>query len=75
MAAIGAPINNAAGSKCAPIIFSAEPEAANPAINRSESPGKKRPINKPVSAKMIANTPINPRVVTIECASKRFAMG
>jgi hypothetical protein len=74
IAAIGAPISNAATFRCAPTIFSAEPEAAKPAIKRSESPGKKRPIKRPVSAKMIARTPINPSVVTIECASNRLAM-
>jgi hypothetical protein len=29
--------------------------ATSPALNNSESPGKKKPINKPVSTKMIKN--------------------
>jgi hypothetical protein len=50
-----------------------DPDAATPATKRRESPGKAKPINKPVSAKMIARTPIRPRSPTTECASKRFA--
>jgi hypothetical protein len=48
------------------------PEAAMPATNKRESPGKARPINKPVSANKIAKIPIKPRSVTIEWASNRF---
>jgi hypothetical protein len=43
-----------------------------PARKRSESPGKKRPIKRPVSMKMIAKMPTKPRVEMIEWASKRF---
>jgi len=52
-----------------------EPEAATPARNNSESPGKAKPTSNPVSAKMIAKTPMSPRSETIECASKRFIRG
>jgi hypothetical protein len=34
--------------------------------------GKTRPINSPVSIKMIPRTPINPKVETTELASKKF---
>jgi hypothetical protein len=37
-----------------------------PAINKSESPGKAIPINKPVSAKRMSKIPIRPRSVTID---------
>src|SRR5215831_6558951 len=43
-------------------IWEASGEAAMPARKSSESPGKKKPINSPVSAKMIARTPITPNV-------------
>jgi hypothetical protein len=43
-------------------------------MKSSESPGKKRPIKRPVSAKIIAKTPIKPRVVTMEWASNKLAM-
>src|SRR5262245_8062156 len=41
-------------------ISSANGEAAIPARNSSESPGKKKPISRPVSAKRMARTPIRP---------------
>ena len=67
MATIGAAINNNFASREAPPKMAApEPEAATPAIKRSESPGKAKPINKPVSAKMIAKMPIRPKSPTIE---------
>ena len=46
-----------------------------PATNKSESPGKARPTNKPVSANKIAKIPIRPRSVTIEWASNKFILG
>jgi hypothetical protein len=50
-----------------------DPDAATPAIKRSESPGNASPTSRPVSAKIMARTPIRPSSPTIECASKRFA--
>jgi hypothetical protein len=50
-----------------------DPDAATPAIKRSESPGNASPTSNPVSAKIMARTPISPRSPTMECASKRFA--
>jgi hypothetical protein len=74
MAAIGAAIKRANGLRDAPPKIAApEPEAATPAIKRSESPGNARPISNPVSAKMIARIPSNPRSPTMEWASKRLA--
>jgi hypothetical protein len=46
-----------------------------PAINKSESPGKAKPINNPVSANRIDRIPITPRSVTIEWASNKFILG
>ena len=69
IAAIGAPIKSATGSNAAPPKIAApEPDAAIPAMKSNESPGKARPTKSPVSAKMIARTPINPRSPTIEWA-------
>jgi hypothetical protein len=45
-----------------PKIESATGDAATPARNSSESPGKKKPMSRPVSAKRIAQTPIRPKV-------------
>ena len=49
----------------------AEPEAATPATKRRESPGKTRPMSRPVSAKRIARMPTKPRSATIESAWSR----
>jgi hypothetical protein len=57
-----------------PKIFSADVDAAMPEINSSESPGKKRPTNNPVSAKIMERIPTKPSVVTIAWASKRSAI-
>jgi hypothetical protein len=74
IAVSGAPIKIASGSRDAPPRISAPADdAAIPAIKRSESPGKARPINKPVSAKIIARIPTRPKSPTMECASKRLA--
>ena len=35
------------------ILMSSLAAATNPALNKSESPGKKKPISKPVSTKII----------------------
>src|SRR5437762_6550793 len=43
-------------------MFGRLPEAAMPATNSSESPGRKKPTISPVSANMIAQTPIRPNV-------------
>src|SRR5690349_16793309 len=43
-----------------PIFERSGPEAMNPAVNSSESPGRKKPISRPVSAKMIAKMPKSP---------------
>ena len=76
IAAIGAPINKAAGGKCAsPKIAAPDPDAATPARKSSESPGKAQPTSRPVSAKIIAKTPMRPRSETMEWASKRFMPG
>jgi hypothetical protein len=48
------------------------PEAAIPARKTTSPPGKTKPINNPVSKKIIPSTPINPRVETTEWASNRF---
>ena len=45
-------------------------EAKNPAVNNSESPGKKKPKNKPDSAKTINTTPSKPKVFMIVNGSK-----
>jgi hypothetical protein len=39
------------------MVFSPALEAATPASTSSESPGRKKPISRPVSAKMIASRP------------------
>ena len=71
---MGAPIKRTTGLRdVPPKIAAPEPDAATPAMKRSESPGKAKPTNKPVSAKMMARMPIRPRSPTMECASKRFA--
>ncbi len=41
---------------------SAGPEARNPAVNRSASPGRKNPIRRPDSANTIAKIPRSPKV-------------
>jgi hypothetical protein len=47
-------------------------EAKNPAVKRSESPGKKKPKKRPVSAKMMRITPISPRVEIISVGLMRL---
>src|SRR5262249_19052736 len=49
-----------------PTTCSATGEAATPARNSSESPGKKKPTSSPVSAKMMAQTPMRPKL-SISC--------
>jgi hypothetical protein len=67
MATSGAKINNEMISICTPSkTFAAAPEAPTPARNKSESPGKNKPINKPVSIKIMARMPISPRVEIME---------
>jgi len=44
-------------------------EAKTPAVKRSESPGKKKPKNKPVSAKTIRMIPIIPTALIITIGS------
>jgi hypothetical protein len=51
-----------------------EPEAAIPARKTISPPGKTRPINNPVSIKIMPRTPINPRVDRTALASSRFVM-
>jgi hypothetical protein len=51
------------------------PEAAIPARKTTSPPGKTKPINNPVSIKIIPSTPINPRVETTEWASNKFILG
>jgi hypothetical protein len=51
-----------------------EPEAAIPARKTISPPGKTRPINNPVSIKIMPSTPINPRVDRTALASSRFVM-
>ena len=50
------------------------PDAAIPARKTTSPPGNTKPINKPVSMKMIAKTPIRPRVETTAEASNRLVM-
>ena len=38
------------------------PAATSPAVNSSESPGRKNPTSRPVSAKMMSSRPISPKV-------------
>ena len=73
VATTGAAINNSsAGNWFPPNKIAPVDDAAIPAIKRSESPGKAKPINKPVSANRIANIPIKPRSETIDWASNKF---
>jgi hypothetical protein len=64
MAHTGAPISRPASDirVPSPKIESATGEAATPARNSSESPGKKNPTSRPVSAKRITQTPHSPKV-------------
>jgi len=41
-------------------MFNLPSLASNPAVKSSESPGRKKPISRPVSAKTIAITAISP---------------
>src|SRR6266536_2914896 len=45
-------------------------EARKPAVNSSVSPGRKKPINRPHSAKMIRPTAISPPVRMMVCGSR-----
>ena len=44
----------------------------NPAVNKRVSPGKKKPKNNPVSAKIIKTIPINPTVFIIKIGSNIY---
>lgn len=44
----------------------------NPAVNRSESPGRKNPISNPVSANRTTNTPAAPRLESHDVALNGF---
>jgi hypothetical protein len=46
-------------------------EANNPAVNKRESPGRKKPKNKPDSAKTIPYTPMSPNVSTRNCGLRK----
>src|SRR5664280_2925150 len=46
--------------------------AKTPAVNSSESPGRKKPSNSPVSAKMISRMPSSPNVSTRDRASSQL---
>jgi len=73
IAAIGASTNKSGADNFAsPKSVAPDPEAAIPARKTTSPPGKTKPINNPVSIKMTHNTPINPRVETIELASSKF---
>jgi hypothetical protein len=73
IAATGASANKSGADNFAsPRIAAPEPEAAIPARKTTSPPGKIRPINKPVSIKIMPRTPIKPRVETTELASSRF---
>ncbi|SER93840.1 hypothetical protein SAMN04487818_106142 [Actinokineospora terrae] len=43
--------------------------ASTPAVNSSESPGRKNPMSKPVSANITRNTPSAPKPLSRECGS------
>ena len=73
IAVIGASTKSGRVGILVPNTSNAEDDAAIPAIKRSESPGKKSPINNPVSAKIMLRIPTNPKVVTMAWASKRSA--
>ena len=45
-------------------------EASSPAVNSSESPGRKNPTSSPDSMKTIANSPIVPNVSRRECGDR-----
>jgi hypothetical protein len=51
--------------------MSAGPEARKPAVNSSESPGRKKPNKSPDSAKMIANRPQVPTSSMRDLGSRR----
>ncbi len=42
------------------------PVHSSPAVNSSESPGRKKPMSSPVSANMTRNTPSVPRLASSE---------
>src|SRR5882762_3410997 len=52
--------------ECAFVVHS------SPAVNSNESPGRKKPINKPVSANRMTNTPSAPRLDSTLCGSSRL---
>ena len=61
MAHTGAPTSSSGRDSRVPTISSATGEAATPARNSRESPGKKNPMSSPVSANMMNSTPTGPR--------------
>lgn len=73
-AARGAPISSAAiGSRApSPSTEEAALEEATPARISRESPGKKNPTSRPVSAKMMAINPIAPSDEISDLASSRL---
>src|SRR3954453_14077374 len=46
-------------------------ETSSPVVNRSESPGRKKPINRPDSAKTITRMPMRPKVEISLSGSKK----
>jgi hypothetical protein len=76
IAAMGAKVNNkGVESFASPKRAEPEPEAAIPARKTTSPPGKTKPINRPVSIKMMPRTPTSPSVEMTELASRRFIRG
>src|SRR5512135_1540009 len=61
-AAIGSPTSSTGSDSWKSAVASAALDAKNPAMNSSESPGRKKPTSNPVSANTIASTPSVPKV-------------
>ena len=75
IAATGARVNSKSDDNFAsPKILAPASDAAIPAKKTTSPPGKTRPINSPVSIKIMARTPIKPSVEMIEFASKKFTV-
>src|SRR5664279_1136204 len=70
MAATGAATSTSARDRWTGL--SAFVAAKTPAVNSSESPGRKKPSNSPVSAKMISKMPSSPNVSTRDRASSQL---
>src|SRR5659263_239814 len=70
MAATGAATSTSARDRWTGL--SAFVAAKTPAVNSSESPGRKKPSNSPVSAKMISRMPSSPNVSTRDRASSQL---